>query len=158
MEHVRGLIRTYDVCGVNDERAWDLFHDMIFLDPVMTCQFSQFQLMWPHRRRRSSSFQEWWAASRSYMGQMFDKTHDQMNNRRWDNPHAFGDQVDHSNRQRSSSVMVKHSGECFSWYRNVDLRAKIKPPSSWLYKPSNLLAIRRLNCAEITDEDDDDEN
>jgi len=63
-EHIRGLIRIYNVCGVKDERAWDLFYYIIFLDPVTTRQFSQFQLMLPHRRSRSSSFQEWWAAFR----------------------------------------------------------------------------------------------
>ena len=89
-EHIRGLIRIYNVCGVKDERAWDLFYDIIFLDPVTTRHFSQFQLMWPHRRSRSSPFREWWAAFRSYMGQMFDKIGDQMNNWSWDKPHALG--------------------------------------------------------------------
>jgi hypothetical protein len=45
----------------------------------------------------SSPLREWWAIFRSYMGQMFDKTRDQMNNWIWDNPGAFGDQVDRSN-------------------------------------------------------------
>jgi len=57
-EHIRGLIRIYIVCGVKDERAWDLFYDIIFLVPVTTRHFSQFQLMWPHRRSRSSPFRE----------------------------------------------------------------------------------------------------
>jgi hypothetical protein len=83
-EHIRGLIRIYNV-------AWDLFYDIIFLDPVTTRHFSQFQRMWPHHKSRSSPFREWWAAVRSYMGQMCDKTRNQMNNWRWDNPHAFGD-------------------------------------------------------------------
>jgi hypothetical protein len=105
-EPIRGLIRIYNVCGVKDHRALYLFYDIIFLDPVTTRHFSQFQLMWPHRRSRSSPFQEWWAAFRTYMGQMFDKTHDQMNNWRWDNPHAFGDVVDRSNLQTTSSGKV----------------------------------------------------
>jgi len=71
-EHIRGLIWIYNVFGVKDERAWALFYDIIFLDPVTTCHFSQFQLMWPHRCSRSSPFGEWWAAFHSYMGQMFD--------------------------------------------------------------------------------------
>jgi len=58
-EHSRGLIRIYNVRGVKDERAWDLFYDIIFLDPVTTRHFSQFQLMWPHHRSRSSPFREW---------------------------------------------------------------------------------------------------
>jgi hypothetical protein len=132
-EYIRGLIRIYNVCGVKDERAWALFYDIIFLDPVTTRQFSQFQLMWPHRRSRSSPFREWWATFRSYMGQMFDKTHDQMNNWRWDNPWCFRDQVDRSNPQTTSSGKVKRTGERFSWYGSDDLRAKIEPPSCRQY-------------------------
>ena len=92
------------------------------------------------------------------MGQMFDKTRDQMNNWRWDNLRAFGDQVDHSNPQTTSSVKVKRTGERFSWYGSDDLRAKIEPPSSRQYKPGNFLAVRPLNWDEIIDEDDDDDN
>jgi len=97
LQHVCGLIRIYNVCGVKDDRAWDLFYDIIFLDPVTTRNFSQFQLMSPHHRSRSSPFWEWWADFRSYVGQMFDKTRDQMNNWRWENPGGFRDQVDRSN-------------------------------------------------------------
>ena len=113
-EHIRGLIRIYNVCGVKDERAWDLFYDIIFLDPVTTRHFSQFQLMWPHRRSRSSPFQEWWAAFRSYMGQMFDKTRDQMNNWRWDNTRAIEDQVDRTNPATTILGKVKHTGMTYS--------------------------------------------
>jgi len=157
-EHIRGLIRIYNVCGVKDGRAWDRFHDIIFLDPVTTRHFSQFQLMWPHRRSRSSPFREWWAAFRSYMGQMFDKTHDQMNNWRWDNPHAFWDEVDRSNPQTTSSGNVERTGERFSWYGSDDLRAKIEPPSCRQYKRGDVLAVRPQILDEIIDEDDDDEN
>jgi len=139
-EQIGGLIRIYNVRGVKDERAWDLFYDIIFLDPVTTRHFSQFQLMWPHRRSRSSPFREWRAAFRSYMGQMFDKTCDQMNNWRWDNPHAFGDQVDRSNPQTTSSGKVKRTGERCCWYGSDNLRAKIEPPSCRQYKPGDFLA------------------
>jgi hypothetical protein len=128
-EHIRRLIRKYKVCGVKDESEWDVFDHIIFHDPVKSRHFSQFQLMWPHSRSRSSPFRVWWAAFHSYMGQMFDKTCDQMNNWRWDNPHAFGDQVDPSNQQATSSGKVKRTGECFSWYGSDDLRAKIEPPN-----------------------------
>jgi hypothetical protein len=128
-EHIRGLLQIYKVCSVKDETGWDLFDDIIFHDPVKTRHFSQFQLMWPHSRSRSSPFRVWWAAFHSYMGQMFDKTCDQMNNWRRDNPHAFRDQVDPSNQQATSSGKVKRTGECFSWYGSDDLRAKIEPPS-----------------------------
>jgi hypothetical protein len=157
-EHICGLIRIFNVCGVKDERAWDLFYDIIILDPVTTCHFSQFQLMWPHRRRRSSPFREWWAAFRSYMGQIFNKTRDQMNNWRWDNPHAFGDQVDRSNPLTTSSGKVKRTGGRFSWYGRDDLRAKIEPPSYRQYKPSDFLAVKPRNWNDIIVEDDDDEN
>jgi hypothetical protein len=157
-EHIRGLIRIYNVRGVKDERAWDLLYDIIFLDPVTTRHFSQFQLMWRHCRSKSSPFREWWAAFRSYMGQMFDKTRDQINNWRWDNPHAFGDQVDRSNPQITSSGKVKRTSKRLSWYGSDDLRAKIEPPSCRQYKPGDILAVRPLNWDEIIDEDDADEN
>ena len=89
-EHICGLIQIYNVCGINDERAWDLFYHIILLHPVMTRHYSQFQLMWPHCRSRSLPFWEWWAAIRLYMGQMIDKTCDQMNNWWWDNPMPSG--------------------------------------------------------------------
>jgi hypothetical protein len=158
LDHIRGCIRIFNVCGVKDERAWDLFYDIIFHDPVMTRHFSQFQLMWPHRRSRSSPFWEWWAAFRPYMGQMFDKTWDRMNNWRWGNPHAFRDQVDRSSPQTTSSGKVKRTGECFSWYGSDDLRAKIEPPSCRQYKPGDFLAVRPLNWDAIIDENDDDDN
>jgi hypothetical protein len=65
---------------VKDERAWDIFYDITFLDPVTTHHFSQFQLMWPHRRNRWSPFRERWAAFDPYMGQIFDISRDQMSN------------------------------------------------------------------------------
>jgi hypothetical protein len=79
-EHIRGLQWISNICSVKDERAWDLFQEIIILDPVTTHHFSQFQLMWPDSRSRSSHFREWWASSQSYTGQLFDKTPDQMNN------------------------------------------------------------------------------
>jgi len=89
---------------------------------------------------------------------MFDKTRDQMNDWRWDNPRAYGDQVDHCNVQTTSPGKVERTGERFFWYGSDDLRAKIEPPSCWQYKPGNFLALRPLNWDEIIDEDDDDDN
>jgi hypothetical protein len=37
--HIRGLTWIYNVCGVKAERAWDLFDDIIFVDPVTTRLF-----------------------------------------------------------------------------------------------------------------------
>jgi len=157
-QHIGGLIQIYNVCGGKDEMAWDLLYDIILLDPVTTRHFSQFQLMWSHRRSRSSPFREWWVAFRSYMGRMFHKTRDQMNNWRWDYPRAFGDQVDRSNPQTTSSGKVTRTGERFSWYGCDDLWAMIEPPSCRQYKPGDFLAVRPLNWDEIIDEDDDDGN
>jgi len=89
---------------------------------------------------------------------MFDKTRDQMNNWRWYNPRAFGDQVDRSDPQTTSSGKVIRTGERFSWYCSDVLRAKIAPPSCRQYKPGDLLAVRPLNWDEIIDKDDDDDN
>jgi hypothetical protein len=127
-EHIRELIRIFSVCGDKDKRAWDLFYDLIFLDPVRTRHFSQFQLMWPHHRSRCSPFREWWAAFRSYMAQIFEKIWEQMNVWRWDNRHGFGDQVDRFTLQTTSSGKVTRTGKRFSWYGSDDLTAKIEPP------------------------------
>jgi hypothetical protein len=132
-EHIRGLIRIFNVCGVKDERAGDLFYDIIFLDPVTTRHISIFHLIWPHRRSRSSHFRMWWAAFGSYIGQMFDTTRDQMNNWSWDNPCTFGDQANRSNLQTTSSGKVTRTCERFSWYGSDDLWAKIQPPSCRQY-------------------------
>jgi len=95
---------------------------------------------------------------RSFMGQMFDKTYDQMNNWRWDNPCAFGDQVNRSNPRTTSSENVQCTCEQFSWYSSDDLRANIGPPSCRQYKTGDFLAVRPLNWDEILDDDVDDEN
>jgi len=92
------------------------------------------------------------------MGQIFVTTRDQMNNWRWDNPGAFGDQVDRANLPTTSSGEVQRTGEHFSWYGSYDPRAEMEPPSWQKYKPGDFLAIRPLNRDEILDEDDDDEN
>ena len=92
------------------------------------------------------------------MGQMFHKTHDQMNNWRWGNPRAFGDQVDHFNLQTTSPGTVKRSSERFPWYRRNDLRARIESPSCRQYEPGDFLAVRPLNSDEKIDKDDDDVN
>jgi hypothetical protein len=89
---------------------------------------------------------------------MFDNTRNRMHNGRWDNPAAFGDQVDHSIPQTTSMGKVKLTCERFSWYGSNDLRAKIESPSCWQDKPGDFLAVRMLNWDQIIDEDDDDDN
>jgi len=156
--HICRLIRIYNVRGVKDERAWGLFYAIIFLNPVTTRHFSQFRLMWPHCRSRSSPLQEWWAALRSYMAQMFDNTRVKMNNWRWDNPHAFGHRVDSSNLRTACSGKGTRTHQPLSWYSSHDLRAKIDPPSCRQYNPGESLAVSPLNWDEIIDQDDGDEN
>jgi hypothetical protein len=34
-EHIRGLMRIYNDCGVNDNGGWDIFNNIMFRDPVM---------------------------------------------------------------------------------------------------------------------------
>jgi hypothetical protein len=157
-ELIVGLIRICSVTAVNNERPRDLFHAIIFLDPVTTRHLSQFQLIWPHHMSRSPPFWEWWVAFLSYMRQIFDKTRDQMNNWRWDNPSSFGDEVDRSNPQTTNLGNVKRNCECFSLYGSDDLRAKIEPPSCWQRKAGNFLAGGLLNWDEIIEENDNDEN
>jgi hypothetical protein len=158
VEHIRGLIRRYNVCGVKDERTWDLFYGIIFLDPVTIRHFSQFRLMWPHRQSRSSPIREWWGAFRAYMGQIFDKTRDPMNNWRRYNPRAFRVQVEVSNPQATSSGMGMRTSDSFSSYGRDDLRAKIEPPSCRQYKPGDFLAVKQQNWDEIIDEGDAEYN
>jgi hypothetical protein len=52
-EHICGLIWIHNICSVEDERAWNHFYDIIFLDPVTTPHFAQFQLMWLHCTSRT---------------------------------------------------------------------------------------------------------
>jgi len=89
---------------------------------------------------------------------MFHKTHDQMQNWRWDNPCGFGDQVDRSNPHTTSFGKLKRTGKPFSWYGSDDLRAKIEPPRCWQYKPGHFLAIKPLNWDETIDKDDHNGN
>jgi len=144
-EHICGLIWIYIVCSSKDQRAWDLLYDIIFLDPVTTRLVSQFQLLWLHRRCRCLPFPGWWVAFHSYIGQMFDKTCDQMNNWRWVNPRAFGDQPDSFIFQTTISGKFNHTGECFSWYGSDDHRAMFEPPSCRQCKRGDLLAVRLLD-------------
>jgi len=54
-EHICGPIWIYKVCGVKNLRAWDLFYDIIFLDPVMTRHFSLVLATVPDRHYGSGS-------------------------------------------------------------------------------------------------------
>jgi len=92
------------------------------------------------------------------MGQMLDKTTDQMNNWRWDNPRAIRDEVDRSNLQTTSLGKVKRTGEHFSLYGSDNLRVKIELTCCRQYEPGDFLAVRPLNWDEIIDEDDDNAN
>jgi len=157
-EHICGLIQIYNLCGVKNQWACDLFYDIIFLNPVTTRHFSQFQQIWPHCRSSRLPLRESWAVFRSYMGQMFDKTCDQTNNWSQDNPHAFVHQVNRSCPKSTSYGKIQCTGERFTWYISNGLRAKIEPPSCRQYTPGDFLTIRLLNWDEIIDADDYHEN
>jgi len=157
-EHIQGLIQIYDICATKYETSWDMFYDIHCFDSVTTGSCSQFQLMWLHRRSRWSPFLEWWAVCSSYMGQMFDKTCNKMINRRWDNPCAFGDQVDRSKLQITNKEKLILTSAIFSWHGSDDLQAMIEPQWSLQYRPVDVLAARPLNRYQIIDGDDDNEN
>jgi hypothetical protein len=142
-EQIRALIRIYHISGIKSERAWDLLYDVLFLDPVTTRHFSQFQPMWEHRHDKASPNSEWWRAFKAYMGHMFDKTRDQLNNWRWDNPDAFGDVVDRSNPQFTKSKKIKRTGPRWNWYGTSDFAAKFEPPSCRDQEPGEFLASER---------------
>jgi len=92
------------------------------------------------------------------MGQMFHITRDKMNNWRWDNHHAFGDQVDRSHPHTISSANVQRNCESSPWYGREDPRANIEASMCRQYKPGYVLPIGPLTWHEIIDEDDDDEH
>jgi len=81
-----------------------------------------------------------------------------MNNGRWNNPGACGDQVDRSNPPTTRSGKVKRTDERCSWYGSKHLRAKIEPRSCRQYKPGDLLAVRPQNWNEKINKDNDDDN
>jgi hypothetical protein len=76
-EHILGLIQIYNIRNVKDKRACDLVYPIIILDPVMTRQYSQLQLMWLYLRSWTAPFREKCVAFCVYMGLMFDKTQGQ---------------------------------------------------------------------------------
>jgi hypothetical protein len=92
------------------------------------------------------------------MGQMFDKTRDQMNNSTWENHHTFGDQVDCVNLHTTSSRQDKRNSECSSRYGSDDISIKIELPSCRYYEPGDFMVVRPLNWDEIVDADVDDNN
>jgi len=146
-EHIRALIRQYHIPGIKSERAWDLFYDIIFLDPVTTRHFAQFQGMWKYRNAKDSPHYEWWRAFHTYMSHRFDKTHEQMNNWRRYNPEAFGDPIVELPTERTRSGKWKPTGKQIKWYGTADLMAKLEPPSCRGGKaPASFLALQPVKC------------
>jgi hypothetical protein len=133
-------------------------YSIIVLDPVTTRHYSEFQLMWPHHRSRSSPFREWLAAFRSYIATMSHTSHNHMNIWRWDNPRAFGDQGNCTISQSTSLGKVKCTGEHFSLYGTNDFRVNLVLPSRQPFKPGDFLTVRPLKWNEIINKDDDAEN
>jgi hypothetical protein len=91
------------------------------------------------------------------MGHMFDNTGNQTNNQWWDNLRAFGDQVDCSNPQTTSSWRGKSTRESFTCYSCDDPWVKVEPSRCQLFKAGDFLAVRRLNWDETINDDDNDE-
>jgi len=155
-EHIRGFIRIQNVFGVKDQRVLDVSCGIIFLDPVTTSHFSQFQLMRQHCRIRISPVLVWRAEFRTHIGQIADKTHDQQNYWRLDYPRAFGYKVNCSNPHTNSSGQVKRTGDHFTLYSSCDLRATIETPCCQQYKPGDFPAGRPPDCDMIIHRNDDD--
>ena len=85
-EHIRGLIQMYAIHGVKDDGAIDLMYDILFMDPVTTRHFRQFQGMWKQRASTQPRHIEWWSGFRAFLRDCFDKTRVQMNRYHKENP------------------------------------------------------------------------
>jgi hypothetical protein len=92
------------------------------------------------------------------MVQMFYTICHQMNNLRWNNLRSFGDQVDRSNPQTTSSGNVQHTRELFSWSCSDGLRSKFEPRSCRQSNPGDFLAVKLLDWDITIHMDDDDGN
>ena len=89
---------------------------------------------------------------------MFDRSYNQMNKWRWDNPSDFGDQADCYNPQSTSPGMVKCKGKHFSQYGRDVLKEILEPPRCNQYNPSDFLVVIPQNWDEIMDKHNDDLN
>jgi len=156
--HIGGLIPIYNLWGMKDEMASDVLYVIIVLDLVTTRHFSQFQLMWQHHSCWCSPYRKWWVVFSVCIGQLFDKTRNEMNNWRLFNPRAWGDQVGPCILCTTSLVMVQCTGMGFCVYCSNDLRAKIEQPSRLQDKPGNFMPGRPLHEIGIINEDDKDMN
>lgn len=87
-EHIRALIRIYAIGGVKDPEALDLMYDILFIDPVTTRHFWQFQGMWKHRGSNETQYKAWWDAFMAFLRDCFDTTRRQMNRYHAETPPA----------------------------------------------------------------------
>jgi len=126
--HILGFKRIQNLFGVDFEIACDVLYDIIFLDPVMSSHFSQFKTDVVTPKGQDFTLSRVVGSLPFIYGEMFDTTHNQINNWRWDNTHTLRDHVDRSNQQTLSLGNVECTGEHVSWYSSDDLLAKIEPP------------------------------
>jgi len=141
-EHILGLIRMYAISGMGDIRAWDLIYDILFLDPITTPHFAQFQWLWSHRRENSGDNFQWWNLFKGFFGGCLGKTQEQMNHYRADNPSQFGDHgEDRLPPARGHSISGPRRTPCTpTWFPGIP---KIAPPYHQIYPPARFIAEPR---------------
>jgi hypothetical protein len=140
-EHIRGLIRMYAIHGVKDDGAIDLMYDILFLDPVTTRHFAQFQGMWKQRASTQPRHIEWWSGFRAFLRDCFDKTRVQMNRYHKENPPLPTDSdtdpdSDDSNDCDDSKRGKGHAKKDI-WYPGTP---KLQPPSHKRATPPTIIA------------------
>jgi hypothetical protein len=69
-EHVRPMIR---IGGIKDSLVDRIWYEIIFLDPLTTRHFSQFQNMWDRRESRDQPFLEWWTQFKALIGNCIER-------------------------------------------------------------------------------------
>ncbi|KAF8539341.1 hypothetical protein BDD12DRAFT_838511 [Trichophaea hybrida] len=140
-EHIRGLIRMYAIHGVKDDGAIDLMYDILFLDPVTTRHFAQFQGMWKHRTSNQPRHMEWWIRFRAFLRDCFDKTRVQMNRYHKENPPLPTDTDTDPNSDDSDDCDDSERGKGHAkkdtWYPGTP---KVQPPTHKRATPPTIIA------------------
>jgi hypothetical protein len=142
-EHIRGLIWMYAIHGVKDDGAIDLMYDILFMDPVTTRHFRQFQGMWKQRASTQPRHIEWWSGFRAFLRDCFDKTRVQMNRYHKENPPlpTDSDSDDSDDDDDDSCDDDSNRGKAHakkgSWYPG---KPKLNPPSHKHGTPPTIVA------------------
>jgi hypothetical protein len=138
----------YAISGMMDIRAWDLIYDILFLDPITTPHFAQFQWLWRHRLENSGDNFQWWNLFKGFLGGCFGKTQEQMNHYRADNPSQFGDHgEDRLPPARGHSISRPRRTPCTpTWFPGIP---KIAPPYHQVYPPARFLPMHHLSAEHL---------